>query len=61
MAKTDAEVKQAVYTVIGALMDAGWVLRQHGSEKVQEMGAVMLEEAVAGEVWVLDVLEAKHE
>jgi hypothetical protein len=49
--KTDAEVKTVVYTVIGKLMDAGWVMGQSDRPEIQEMGAKFIEEARDGEVW----------
>jgi len=51
MAKTDAEVKTVVYTVIGKLMDAGWGMGQSEREDVRKMGAKLLEEARSGEEW----------
>ena len=59
MAKTDAEVKTVVYTVIGKLMDAGWVMGQSERDEVRKMGEKFLGKARAGEEWVDRILEGE--
>ncbi len=56
MAKTDAEVKAVVYTVIGKLLDAGWVMGQSEREDVRAMGAKFIDEARDGEEWIDKVM-----
>ena len=51
MAKTDAEVKKALYKALGAIMDAGWIMQYSERPEVVAKGVEMIEEAKAGDVW----------
>ena len=59
MAKTDAEVKEVVYAVIGSLIDAGWIMGQSERPEIQAMAAKFMEEAKVGEEWIDNILEGE--